>query len=183
MLSSHVLMLCFHRVPQTFGLDFRNADFGFQKILVRNTGTKETSSLWWESPKFGYWRWLSRVVSSECEIMNNSDIIHGKGARGWPGALSVWISSKGLEGVCAEQLWREERPMVCTYKLGELLLYGHYIQLIEGVFVQKVCVRGVGEPGRGESWRWWEGREGALTSPHSPDCVPIWRSGISTLTT
>lgn len=32
-------MLCFHRVAQKIsaGLDFRNAGFGFQEVLVRNT--------------------------------------------------------------------------------------------------------------------------------------------------
>lgn len=69
------------------------------------------------------WKMTLKGVSSECEIMSNSDSIPRCMWMAWSlnQLLKVW-----KECVQSSHEEKKERPMICTYKLGELLLYGHY---------------------------------------------------------
>lgn len=68
------------------------------------------------------------MVSSEFGVMSNSNIVCRQGASGWPGASTGRTSlSKSGRSVYAAGMKSGGRDLWCgTYKLGQLLLYGHY---------------------------------------------------------
>lgn len=173
-------MLCFPRVAQKFQLDLilemQALDFRRNCWRIQGEGDKQPLVGITQDGSQG---WCLLSVRSWATVTLHMEKVHVDGQE----HLQSEPALKGLEGVCAEQLWRGEGDNYGLYFQAGGTSIIRALQLAEGVFARKVCVRGGGESGRGGSWRWWEGREGALTSPHSPDCVPIWRSGISTLTT